>query len=84
MPTDTTTPLDLDDHLAIEQYGHPVAELTAERYRAQDVLRERTRPRRNRPATPARTPKADPLAAHHRRVLLAAISDWTYTPRPTS
>ncbi|MFE1560389.1 hypothetical protein ACFW6V_36045 [Streptomyces sp. NPDC058734] len=82
MPT-TSTADALDEHHLIEQYGHPLAELLSERYRVQDVLRERNKRTRTHPAAPpARQPRPDPQAAHHRRVLKAAIADWTYRPGP--
>ncbi|MER7507983.1 hypothetical protein ABTX82_06390 [Streptomyces lavendulae] len=77
----TTTLANLDKQHLLEQYGHPLAELLSERYCVQDVLKERIR-RTNRkaPPPPARKPCPDPMAAQHRRVLAAAIADWTYRP----
>lgn len=81
----TTTTLDgLDEQHLIEQYGHPLAELLSERYRVQDVLKERVRRTARKAAPPpAHKPRPDPMAAHHRRVLAAAIADWTYQPSST-
>lgn len=83
MPT-TTTFDGLDEQHLIEQYGHPLTELLSERYRVQDVLKERIRRTAFKAAPPpARKPRPDPMAAQHRRVLAAAISDWTYRPSST-
>ncbi|MFE5719015.1 hypothetical protein [Streptomyces erythrochromogenes] len=81
----TTTSLDgLDEQHLIEQYGHPLTELLSERYRVQDVLKERVRKTTRQAAPPpANTSRPDPMAAHHRRVLATAIADWTYQPSNT-
>ncbi|MEV6678636.1 hypothetical protein AB0N09_17510 [Streptomyces erythrochromogenes] len=80
MPT-TTALADLDEQHILEQYGHPLAELLSERYRVQDVLKERVRrTSRKTPPPPLHKPRPDPMAAQHRRVLAAAIADWTYKP----
>ncbi|MDJ0383243.1 hypothetical protein [Streptomyces sp. G-G2] len=79
MPT-TTTHDDLEEAQAMEQYGHPLAELTSERYSIDDVLRDRHRRANPRPPALVYTPQPDPKAAEHYAVLEAAIAGWTYRP----
>ncbi|MCY0923517.1 MULTISPECIES: hypothetical protein [unclassified Streptomyces] len=81
MPTTTTA--DLEDEHAIEQYGHPLAELISERYTVQEVLKDRHRRKATPQAAPAPTRKPDPHAAEHYAVLEAAIATWTYRPAGT-
>ncbi|MFD8978719.1 hypothetical protein, partial [Streptomyces sp. NPDC059564] len=79
MPTNTTA-IAFDDAHAIEQYGHPLAELVSERYAVREVLKDRHRRAPNAHRPPAREPQPDPHAAEHYAVLEAAISTWTYRP----